>query len=142
LKVVLWQFPPTFKINTERLVNFLRLLGDYPVRNTLEFRHESWITSDVIDICKEHNTGLCMADWPVFIDDIPVTSDFVYIRRHGEGGSYDTCYSKGALRKDSRRIKDYLKGGKDVFIYFNNDACGYAPGNAKELIDILYGYGS
>ncbi|MEN8264622.1 MAG: DUF72 domain-containing protein [Nitrospirota bacterium] len=138
LKVVLWQFPPTFKINTERLINFLRLLGDYPVRNTLEFRHESWITSDVIDICKEHNTGLCMADWPVFIDEIPVTSDFVYIRRHGEGGSYDTCYSKAALRKDSKRIKDYLKDGKDVFIYFNNDACGYAPGNARELIDILY----
>lgn len=137
LKVVLWQLPPTFKINTERLANFLRLLRDYPVRNTLEFRHASWITSDVIDICRKHNTSLCMADWPVFVNDLPVISDFVYIRRHGEGGGYDTCYSKTALKKDSKRIKGYLKDGKDVFIYFNNDAYGCAPKNAKELMDIL-----
>jgi uncharacterized protein YecE (DUF72 family) len=137
LKVVLWQLPPTFKINTERLTNFLRLLRDYPVRNTFEFRHESWITSEVIDICREHNTGLCLADWPVFIDNLPVTSDFVYIRRHGEGGGYDTCYSKAALKKDAKRIKGYLKDGKDVFIYFNNDAYGCAPKNAKELMDII-----
>jgi uncharacterized protein YecE (DUF72 family) len=137
LKVILWQLPPSFKVNTERLANFLRLLSDYPVRNTIEFRHESWITSDVIDICKEHNVGLCMADWPLFIDDLPITSDFVYIRRHGKSGRYDTCYSKAELKKDSIRIKDYLKDGKDVFIYFNNDANGYAPRNALELINLL-----
>lgn len=137
LKVVLWQFPPTFKVNIERLAHLLKMLGKYPVRNTLEFRHESWITSDVIDICKEHNVSLCMADWPVFIHDLQVTSDFVYIRRHGEGGSYDTCYSRAALVKDAKRIRRYLKDGKDVFIYFNNDAFGYAPRNAGELIDIL-----
>jgi uncharacterized protein YecE (DUF72 family) len=137
LKVVLWQFPPTFKINTERLINFLKLLRNYPVRNTLEFRHESWITSGIIDICKEHNKGLCMADWPVIINNLPVTSNFVYIRRHGEGGRYDTCYSKAALKKDSKRIKGYLKDGKDIFMYFNNDAYGYAPKNAKELKDLF-----
>jgi uncharacterized protein YecE (DUF72 family) len=137
LKVVLWQFPPTFKINTERLINFLKLLRGYPARNTFEFRHESWITSDVIEICKEHNTALCMADWPAFIDNLPLTSDYVYLRRHGEGGNYDTCYSKAELKKDAKRIKDYLKSGKDVFTYFNNDAYGYAPRNARELIDLL-----
>ncbi len=113
------------------------MLRNYPVGNTLEFRHESWISSEVIDICKEHDTGLCMADWPVFIDNLPVTSDFVYIRRHGEGGNYDTCYSQTVLKKDSNRIKGYLRDGKDVFIYFNNDAFGYAPLNAKKLMDLL-----
>ena len=137
MKVVLWQLPPSFKISTERLINFLRLLRDYPVRNTLEFRHQSWINSDVIHICKEHNVGLCTADWPLFIDDLPVTADFVYMRRHGESGRYDTCYSKADLRKDSKRIKDYVKKGKDVFVYFNNDAYGYAPRNALELMNLL-----
>jgi len=137
LKVVLWQFPPTFKINTERLADFLEKLRGYPARNALEFRHESWITSDVIEICKEHNAGLCMADWPVFIDNLPVTADFVYIRRHGEGGNYDTCYSQAELKKDAERIKSYVKSGKDVFIYFNNDAFSYAPLNAKKLMDLL-----
>jgi uncharacterized protein YecE (DUF72 family) len=139
LKVVLWQFPPTLKINTDRLANFLEMLRGYPSRNALEFRHESWITSDVIEICKEHNTSLCMADWPAFIDNLPVTADVVYIRRHGENGNYDTCYSPAELKKDAKRIKRYVKSGKDVFIYFNNDACGYAPLNGKQLMDMLPG---
>ncbi len=137
LKVVLWQFSPGFKIDINRLKNFLRLLKKYPVKNTLEFRHESWITEEVFDLCKEHNVSLCMADWPQFIDNLCVTSDFVYIRRHGDGGNYATYYSKAALKKDAKRIKDFLKDGKDVFIYFNNDYNGYAPRNALELIELL-----
>ncbi len=134
LKVVLWQFSPGFKIEIKRLKNFLELLQAYPVGNTLEFRHESWITDEVTNLCKKYNANLCMADWPEFIEDLPVTSDFVYIRRHGKGGSYATCYSKAELQKDAKRIKSYLEDGKNVFIYFNNDYGGYAPKNAKELI--------
>ena len=137
LKVVLWQFSPGFKIDLDRLSTFLRLLGDYPVRNTLEFRNESWMTKETIDLCKDSKVGLCMADWPEFLDDLPVTSDFVYIRRHGEGGNYATSYPKTALVKDARRLKNYLNNGKDAFIYFNNDLHGYAPGNARELTEML-----
>ena len=137
LRVVLWQFSPSFKINIERLKFFLKLLKKYPVKNTLEFRHESWITEEVINLCRKHNISLCTADWPEFIDELPVTSDFVYIRRHGKGGSYATCYSKAELKKDAKKIKNYLKDNKDVFIYFNNDAYGYAPKNAKELMEML-----
>jgi uncharacterized protein YecE (DUF72 family) len=137
LKVILWQFPPAFKGNKERLAAFVRLLKKFPVRNALEFRHESWIDPDVMDLCRDHNVSVCMADWPGFIDDLPLTADFVYIRRHGEGGSYATRYSKAELKKDAARIRRYLKDRKDVFIYFNNDAFGYAPGNARELIEML-----
>jgi uncharacterized protein YecE (DUF72 family) len=137
LKVVLWQFHPQFKINISRLINFLNLLRNYPVRNTLEFRHESWITKDVINICKEYNISLCIADWPDFIDDLAVTSDFVYIRRHGKGGKYNTLYSKADLKNDVKRMTGYMNDGKDVFLYFNNDAFGYAPINAQELMDML-----
>lgn len=137
LKVVLWQFSPGFKIDVERFQNFLELLKKYPVRSTLEFRHESWITDKVINLCKKYNVSMCMADWPKFIDDIAVTSDFVYIRRHGKGGSYATCYSEAELKKDARRLKNHLKNGKDVFIYFNNDYHGYAPKNARELMELI-----
>ena len=137
LKVVLWQFPPGFKVNLERLDSFLRLLEKVPIRNTLEFRHESWITSEVFSLCQRYNISLCMADWPDFIDDLPITSDFVYIRRHGAGGNYASDYSPGALKKDARQIEGYLQDGKGVFIYFNNDASGYAPKNARELMRLL-----
>ncbi len=137
LKVVLWQFSPGFKIELERLKKFLELLRQYPVRSTLEFRHESWITDKVIDFCKECNVGLCMADWPEFLNDLPATADFVYMRRHGKGGDYATCYSKAELKKDARRMKNFTKEGKDVFVYFNNDAYGYAPKNAQELMEMM-----
>jgi uncharacterized protein YecE (DUF72 family) len=78
-----------------------------------------------------------MADWPEFLDDIPVASDFVYIRRHGERGNYATLYPKAALRKDASRIENYIKNRKDVFMYFNNDFQGYAPRNARELSEML-----
>jgi uncharacterized protein YecE (DUF72 family) len=139
LSVVLWQFPPSFKIETKRLVRFLALLKDYPVRNTFEFRNETWITKDLEAICREYDVSLCMADWPEFINELPVTSDFVYVRRHGEGGRYDSCYSAADLKKDARRIKGHLKNGRDVYIYFNNDAAGCAPANAKELMKLLKG---
>ncbi len=137
LKVVLWQFPPSFKINTPRLKRFLKLLKKYSVRHTLEFRNESWISEDVVDLCRENNVSLCMADWPEFIDKLPVTSDFVYMRRHGTDGSYATSYSRAYLKKDAKRIKNYLRDKKDVYIYFNNDAFGYAPKNARELMEML-----
>lgn len=137
LKVVLWQFPPGFKVNLERLNSFLGLLQKIPIRNTLEFRHESWITAEVFSLCQKHNISLCLADWPDFIDDLPITADFVYFRRHGVGGSYASDYPPGALKKDARRIMDHIQEGREVFMYFNNDAYGYAPKNAQELMRLV-----
>jgi len=137
LAVVLWQLPPSFKMNHDRFAAFLSLLKRYPARHAFEFRHESWITPDIIDLCRTHSVGLCMADWPAFIDDLPMTADFVYMRRHGQNGSYATRYSMAELQKDAARIRTYLNSGKSVFIYFNNDAHGYAPENAQQLRELL-----
>jgi uncharacterized protein YecE (DUF72 family) len=137
IKVVLWQFPPQYKINLDRLSSFLGLLKQYPLRHVFEFRHESWIVPSLFDLCREHNAGLCMADSPEFIDDLPVTADFVYIRRHGHGARYAGRYSKAQLEKDASRIRKHHDAGRDVFIYFNNDAHGYAPLNAGELGNIM-----
>jgi uncharacterized protein YecE (DUF72 family) len=139
LGVVLWQFPPSFAINIERLERFLEILRRYPVRTALEFRHESWITDDVVGLCREHNAGLCMADWPEFVNDLPVSAGFVYLRRHGAGGSYATRYSHEELERDAARIRKYLRQRHDVYVYFNNDAYGYAPENARELTAMLHG---
>jgi uncharacterized protein YecE (DUF72 family) len=137
LGVVLWQFPPKFRKDMDRLRRFLKALKPYGSRHTFEFRDESWTEGDVVSLLGQEGHSLCMADWPPFIDDLPATADFVYIRRHGRGGSYDSCYSKGELEKDAKRIRKYLRPGRDVFIFFNNDAFGYAPRNALELKGIL-----
>jgi uncharacterized protein YecE (DUF72 family) len=137
LRVVLWQFPPDFKRDLERLEGFLALLENYRVRNTLEFRNQSWLCDEVVALCKSRNVSLCMADRPSFLDAPPLTADFVYLRRHGAEGNYQGEYTRADLEHDAGRIRNYRAKKRDVFIYFNNDAGGAAPRNALELAGIL-----
>lgn len=137
LRAVLWQFPPGFALAGDRLRNFLVGLDKYGVQNALEFRNRSWLTDEVVELCREHNVSLCSADWPLFLDDLPLTADYLYLRRHGAGGDYTSRYSEQELRNDADRIGKYLSNVRDIFMYFNNDACGHAPANALELLDML-----
>ncbi len=137
LGVILWQFPPNFSMELVRFKEFLEALRPYFMRNTFEFRNKTWINKKVIDLLEKEKAGLCTADYPEFLDKLPLTADFVYIRRHGEDGSYATSYSAESLKGDAKRIKAYLKQKKEVFIYFNNDAQGLAPRNAAELITLI-----
>lgn len=137
LKVVLWQMPPSFSVDPDRLGSFLEHLKPYGVRSAFEFRNETWLADDISSMMTRHGAALCMADWPRFIDDLPATADFVYFRRHGHGGNYATCYARGELQEDAARIRSHRQRGKDVFMFFNNDASGYAPRNARELREML-----
>ncbi len=137
--VVLWQLPPSFKADPGRLRDFLGELKRYKARNAFEFRNESWVRDGaVVDALSENGCALCMADWPEFLHDLPLTTGFVYIRRHGHG-TYGGSYTGRELREDAARIKRYRDGGREVFIYFNNDAQGYAPKNALELAQMVNG---
>ncbi len=136
LSVVLWQFPPAFRLDQGRLDSFLSQLSRYPVRHTLEFRHESWIVPAIFNACREHGICLCMADSPPYIDDLPATADFVYVRRHGSTARYSGRYSHPQISGDAKRIRAWRSEGKRVFLYFNNDAFGYAPRNAAELMNL------
>ncbi|MDA8085785.1 MAG: DUF72 domain-containing protein [Nitrospiraceae bacterium] len=136
---VLWQLPPAFKADAGRLVDFLRELKPYKAKNAFEFRNESWVRDEtVLEALAESGCALCMADWPEFLRELPLTAGFVYIRRHGHG-TYGGSYTSEELREDARRINNYIDGGREVFIYFNNDAQGYAPKNALELGQIMSG---
>ncbi|NCO68301.1 MAG: DUF72 domain-containing protein [Nitrospirae bacterium CG_4_10_14_0_8_um_filter_41_23] len=137
LGVILWQFPPTFNLDLERFKEFLEALRPYRMRNAFELRNRTWINKKVIDLLEKESAAFCMADYPEFLNKLPLTADFVYIRRHGKDGSYATSYSTEFLKADAKGLKAYLKQKKDVFIYFNNDAFGYAPRNASELVTLM-----
>jgi uncharacterized protein YecE (DUF72 family) len=136
-EVVLWQFPPNLKVNIKNLEGFIEEISRYPVRHVFEFKQASWLGKKVLKLLSESNIAICMADWPEFLDNVPVTADFVYIHRHGEGGNYASSYSTEQLKNDAKRIKEFMKQGKDVYVFFNNDAFAYAPQNAMELKQIL-----
>jgi len=136
ISVVLWQLPPTFKADAERLRHFVRALKKYKYRHTFEFRNESWMNDETTSLLKDAGHALCMADWPPFLNELPPTADFVYIRRHGHG-TYGADYSPDDLKKDAEKISAYKRKGMDVYIYFNNDIGGFAPKNARELMGLL-----
>jgi uncharacterized protein YecE (DUF72 family) len=135
--VILWQLPPTFNIDLERLKEFLEEVKPYHMRNAFEFRNKTWINKKVINLFEKENAAFCMADYPDFLNNLPLTADFVYIRRHGKDGSCASSYSTESLKNDAKCIKSCLRQKKDVFIYFNNDALGYAPKNAAELVTLI-----
>lgn len=137
LGAILWQLPPTFTMDIDRLKEFLNILKPYSMKNTFEFRNKTWINKKVFELLGKENVALCLADYPDFLKKLPLTADFVYMRRHGRDGSYATSYTKELLKDEAKKIRSYIRQKKDVFFYFNNDAFGYAPKNATELRNLL-----
>jgi len=137
LDVILWQLPPSFPLDLERLSEFLELLSPFRIRNAFEFRNKTWITKKTFSLLEKKNMALCMADHPDFLGDLPATADFLYIRRHGASGNHAISYTSEFLKEEAKAIKAYLKKKLDVYVYFNNDAMGHAPQNALDLIQLL-----
>jgi uncharacterized protein YecE (DUF72 family) len=161
----LWQFPPMFRFDPSRLESFFALLPrdtgqalalarkrdkrmtgrsrlaiDAPrkLRHAIEVRHESFITDDFIALLKQHDIGLVVADtagkWPKLYD---VTSDFVYVRLHGDIKIYTSGYTSRALDAWARRIRGWSAEGADVYVYFDNDVKVRAPFDALNLMEKL-----
>ena len=66
--------------------------------------------------------------WP-----IQQTSDFVYVRLHGDAELYTSGYSPQALDRWADKCRRWAEDG-DVFVYFDNDAKGHAPHDAVALL--------
>lgn len=136
LSVVLWQLAPQFKMDLERLEKFVKALKKIAsCRQVFEFRHQSWFCNDVYEILKNADIPICIADYPECSKGAPDIASFLYIRRHGtDGWLYGGCYSEEQLQKDADFIRSKKK---DCYIYFNNDANGWAIKNAIRLKEII-----
>jgi len=179
---ILWQFPPNFKFERERFQSFFQLLprstgaaarlarshddwmkersltragDDRPLRHCVEIRNESFAVPEFIDLLREHDIGLVVADtveWPLLMD---VTSNFIYCRLHGSEQLYASGYTEAALEQWATRITAWVQGGnspdgrfaapdqsaphqpRDVYVYFDNDAKVRAPVDAKSLRELV-----
>jgi uncharacterized protein YecE (DUF72 family) len=132
---VLFQLPPGWKINTDRLNEFLQNLPS-SARYVFEFRNPTWYHQDVFALLKKYNCAFCIYELEGHVTPFETTADFVYIRLHGPGAKYQGNYSEQTLKQWSRYCKNWLKT-KDVFVYFDNDDAGYAAFNAKRLQELL-----
>jgi uncharacterized protein YecE (DUF72 family) len=128
---VLWQLPPNFARDDERLAAALDRLP--AGRHTFEFRHPSWFCEEVYELLRWHGVALTIADRPdLDFQTHELTADFAYVRfHHGRRGRRGN-YSESELREWAARITAWGAAG-DVYAYFNNDWEAFAPRNAVTL---------
>ncbi len=137
---ILWQLGPNHHLNFDRLASFVKLLARRKgLRHAFEFRHESWLVPEVFAIIRDAGMTVCRADWPEFTTATPEDFAFEYVRRHGprSGALYAGCYTEKHLKGDAGMIQKWVNQGKDVLIYFNNDAQGWAVKNALRLKELV-----
>ncbi len=143
LGVVLWQLPPRFRFEKERLEAFCVLLSTLPrakrFRHAFEFRDESWLCPEAFRTLEEFNFAFCIAHGSGLPFTDRVTSNFVYLRLHGGEVLYGSNYSDKDLKTWAQKIVGWTEKGKDVFVYFNNDAYGFAVKNALTLRKLVSG---
>jgi uncharacterized protein YecE (DUF72 family) len=136
---ILWQFPPNFRFNLDKLSEFfsklpreteaavklakkhdhrikgrayLRTDANRPLRYAMEIRHESFRCREFIELLRAHDVALVVADtveWPLLFD---VTADFVYCRLHGSVQLYASGYESAALDIWAKRLVTWSQGGE------------------------------
>lgn len=162
---LLWQLPPTLGFDADRLAAFFDLLPrstsaaadlarghdqrvdgralteaehEQPLRHALEVRHGSFVDAGLPELLREHDIGLVVADtagrWPLLRE---VTSDFAYVRLHGDTELYASGYDAKALDGWAELVRGWAEAGSEVHVYFDNDAKVRAPVDAIALSERL-----
>ena len=133
---VLFQLPPQFEADCDRLTRFLRMLRPR-YRYAFEFRHPSWYEPRILDALRKHDVSLCLSDHHHAPAPWIVTARHVYVRGHGPGGRYKDNYAEGTLREWADHIRKWRRQGKSVFAFFDNDQKSAAPADAQRLMALL-----
>ncbi|WNO55000.1 DUF72 domain-containing protein [Stakelama saccharophila] len=129
---ILYQLPPNFGLDCDRLADFLALL---PKKHShvFEFRDKSWYTDDVLALLDRHGASFCVHDMPGSASPRWATGRAAYVRFHGGEGKYHGRYSDEGLRDWSDWLVGQAKAGRSVWAYFNNDIDAHAIHDARTL---------
>jgi uncharacterized protein YecE (DUF72 family) len=130
---VLFQLPPSFELDLDRLQGLLEVLPR-GMRPAVEVRHRSWLDDRVFDLLDRHGAAFVLADRPGARVPSIVTGGWTYIRFH-QGTRRSAGYRPDKLRRWADRIAAFPAGG--VFVYFNNDPGAAAVRDAQTLNRLL-----
>jgi uncharacterized protein YecE (DUF72 family) len=129
---ILYQLPPGWKLNRERLEYFLKQLPR-DLTHVLEFREKSWLTEEVLALLDEHDIAFCTHDMPDM--DVPrwASGKVAYVRFHGPRQKYRGRYPDKALQSWADWMVAEARTGRPVWAFFNNDIGGAATQDAQTL---------
>jgi uncharacterized protein YecE (DUF72 family) len=132
----LYQLPPHWLANPERLAEFLALLPRH-YRAAFEFRDPTWFQPEALRPLRDAGCALVIAIGGAYATpaDTPQVGPFSYLRFHT--GQYGTGFTDGELAFWAERIARDMADGRDVYVYFNNDADGHAIEDAQRLRAML-----
>ena len=132
---VLFQLPPRWGVNIERLSTFIKSLPGN-LKFVFEFRGNSWFNKRIFELLNKEEQAFCAHDMRGIDCPRLMTDKLAYIRFHGTTRIYGGKYSRKQLQDWASFIRRCAKKG-EVYVYFNNDAQGYAISNALMLKKIL-----
>jgi len=133
---ILFQLPPRWHKNKNRLADFIRVLPtDY--HYVFEFRDSTWFSDDITELLYKKNVTFCIYDLEGKQTPFHITNDLVYVRLHGPGAKYQGSYSKDLLETWTNRFRSWLDERHEIYCYFNNDYETYAPRNASLLLKLM-----
>lgn len=132
---VLFQLPPRWRCDPERLRDFLE---SWPrsIPAAFELRDPDWHNGAILGLLREYRVAYCIYDLGGFASPLHVTADFVYVRLHGPGAPYCGCYGHEQLSRWAERVRAWSET-MSVYVYFDNDEAGYAVRNALALKELL-----
>jgi uncharacterized protein YecE (DUF72 family) len=125
LGVLLFQLPPNFKVDVDRLSAFLDLLPP-GARAAFEFRHESWWDANVFDLLRARNVALCVADSEDRRTPLVATASFGYLRLRDEG------YTEAQLEAWAGEVLGQA-AWSDAFVYFKHEDDALGPDFAQRF---------
>lgn len=134
---ILFQLPPGWKANPERLLEFIENLPK-GYKYAFEFRNHTWYTDEVFKILENYNAAFVIYELEGHIAPEKITANFAYLRLHGPDGKYQGSYPDATLKDWIAKFKNWQNNGvREVYCYFDNDQLGYAPHNAKRMKELL-----
>ena len=130
---LLWQLPPTFVRDDDRLAEALAVFPS-DLQHAIEFRHESWFAPGPLELLADHGVALVVADRPSAPgrERREPTATFSFVRFHHGSRGRRGNYSNAELADWAETLRGWSSSGR-VYAYFNNDWEGFAPRNATEL---------
>ncbi|GGI02828.1 DUF72 domain-containing protein [Egicoccus halophilus] len=136
--VILWQLPPNFRRNLDRLREFLELLPPTH-RYAFEFRDDDWFHPDTYALLDAHGAAhVWLSSSLTRRHELVATGDHVYVRFHGlSEDAYRHDYRDDELRPWAERLREVAAAGTAAWVFFNNDAAGHAVRNARRLVAML-----
>lgn len=135
---ILFQLPPQWSFNRERLGSFLNALPS-GYRFAFEFWDASWFNEDTYSMLSERNAALSIYQVGIRTSPQIVTADFVYIRLHGPKKVNKGEYDPEVLSAWAVTLSDLAGKGKEIFCYFDDDEAGCAAREAARLKQLLEG---